>query len=654
METMPWPRRIEAGVGRLPLIAGGWEFVGTTTPRLVRAAGRLRDQVAGAARAQGHGCRVTVACAPAAEFPALDDDERYRLATGPGGVQIEAASEWGVLRAFATLVQLVRGGPDDPSLPVLTIDDAPRFAWRGLMVDTARHFIGIKTLEHTLDAMALFKLNVLHLHLSDDQAFRFRSHAYPELAEPHPAYAPAELRALVRAAADRGIRIVPELDVPGHVASWLAVHPEWGIGETIAAPTRRFGVHSCCLDPNSPDAVQAALTLFGELAEIFPDRFVHFGGDEVHLPDGAETDGLQAAFNTPVVARLRALGKSPIAWDEAVHPGLSPEVAIQSWRGPAARSRALAAGFDTLHSAPYYLDLFYPADLHYLADPELADPEPADPEHGPEPDLVSDPRLAHVRPGLETLQALWASDAAATRATRRAGRVLGGEACMWTELVTEELLPLRVWSRMPAIAERFWSDVSVRDVDDMYRRLAASHDRLARTGIADLAATTDRGLAQLGLSAADRADLAPLIDVLEPVKWYARLLGPATMAQRAARQAEDPSARPYDTKTGLTRVVDLLPPESFAARRLAAETEVRALRATAGGWRRQRACVRRLARRHPEIAELDGVSAALQDLADRMERHLDGHSATVPAAALRPHGEYILAVAAGLADRFAG
>ena len=225
---------------------------------------------------------------------------------------------------------------------------------------------------------------------------------------------------------------------------------------------------------------------------------------------------------------------------------------------------------------------------------------------------------------------------------------------MWTELVTEELLPLRVWSRMPAIAERFWSDVSVRDVDDMYRRLAASHDCLARTGIADLAATTDRGLAQLGLSAADRADLAPLIDVLEPVKWYARLLGPATMAQRAARQAEDPSARPYDTKTGLTRVVDLLPPESFAARRLAAETEVRALRATAGGWRRQRACVRRLARRHPEIAELDGVSAALQDLADRMERHLDGHSATVPAAALRPHGEYILAVAAGLADRFAG
>ena len=643
METMPWPRRIEAGVGRLPLVAGGWEFVGTTSPRLVRAAGRLRDQVAGAARMPGHGCRVTVACAPSAEFPALDDDERYRLATGPGGVQIEAASEWGVLRAFATLVQLVRGGSDDPSLPVLTIDDAPRFAWRGLMVDTARHFIGIETLEHTLDAMALFKLNVLHLHLSDDQAFRFRSHTYPELAGPQPAYAPVELRALVRAAADRGIRIVPELDVPGHAASWLAVHPEWGIGETIAAPARRFGVHSCCLDPDNPDAVQAVMTLFGELADVFPDRFVHFGGDEVHLPDGAQTDGLQAAFNAPIVARLRELGKSPVAWDEAIHAGLPSAVVIQSWRGPAARSRALAAGFDTLHSAPYYLDLFYPADLHYLADPE----------HGPDPDLVRDARLAHVRPGLETLQALWASDAA-SHATRRAGRVLGGEACMWTELVTEELLPLRVWSRMPAIAERFWSDASVRDLDDMYRRLAASHDRLARIGIADLQAVTDQGLARLGLAAADRADLAPLIDVLEPVKWYARLLGPATMAQRAARQAEDASARPYDTTTGLTRVVDLLPPESLAARRLTAETEVRALRETAAGWRRQRACVRRLAPRHPEIAELDGVSAALRDLADRMERHLDGHRATVPAAALRPHGEYVLAVAAGLADRFAG
>ncbi len=643
METMPWPRRIEAGAGRLPLVAGGWKFAGTTTLRLARAARRLRDQVAGAVRVQGYGCRITIECAPSPEFPALDDDERYRLTTGTGGVQIEAASEWGVLRAFATLAQLVQGGQDDdPSLPVLTIDDAPRFAWRGLMVDTARHFIGIDTLEHTLDAMALFKLNVLHLHLSDDQAFRFRSDAYPELADPHPAYAPGELRALVRAAADRGIRVVPELDVPGHVASWLAVHPEWGIGETIAAPTRRFGVHSCCLDPDNADAVQAAMTLFGELADVFPDRFVHFGGDEVHLPDGAETDGLQAAFNAPVVAGLRELGKSPVAWDEAIHPGLPPEVAIQSWRGGAARSRALAAGFDTIHSAPYYLDLFYPADLHYLADPE----------HGPEPDLVSDPRLAHVRPGLETLQALWAS--AAPAAGGRAGRVLGGEACMWTELVTEELLPLRVWSRMPAIAERFWSDASVRDVDDMYRRLAASHDSLARTGIADLAAVTDRGLAQLGLSAADRADLAPLIDVLEPVKWYARLLGPAAMAQRAARQAEDPSARPYDTTTGLTRVVDLLPPESLAARRLAAETEVRALRATAAGWRRQRARVRRLAPRHPEIAELDGVSASLRDLAHSMERHLDGHPATVPEAALRPHGEYVLAVGAGLADRFAG
>ena len=221
------PRLARAGSRWSP---GGWEFVGTTTPRLARAAGRLRDQVAGAVRGQGYGCRITIECAPSPEIPRARGRRTLPLlATRPGGVQIEAASEWGVLRAFATLAQLVQGGQDDdPSLPVLTIDDAPRFAWRGLMVDTARHFIGIDTLEHTLDAMALFKLNVLHLHLSDDQAFRFRSDAYPELADPHPAYAPGELRALVCAAADRGIRVVPELDVPGHVASWLAVHPEWG------------------------------------------------------------------------------------------------------------------------------------------------------------------------------------------------------------------------------------------------------------------------------------------------------------------------------------------------------------------------------------------------------------------------------------------
>ena len=642
MEAMPLPRRVHPGAGRLTLVDGGWKWAGTNTPRLARAARRLRDQVAGVAGA-GRGCPVTVSCEVSEEFPALDDDESYRLAIDPGEARIEAAGEWGVLRAFATLAQLVQADAEGPHLPVLKIDDAPRFPWRGLMIDTARHFVRTETLLRTLDAMALFKLNVLHLHLSDDQAFRFASRAFPELADAKRHYSAAELRALVHEAADRGIRVVPELDVPGHVASWLAVHPEWGLGEAVTRPATRFGPHSCCLDPDNPSAVRAAQALFGELAEVFPDRFVHFGGDEVQLPGGVETGELQAAFNAPVVARLGELGRTPVAWDEAIHPGLPRDVVIQAWRGTAARTRALAAGFDTVHSADHYLDLSYPADLHYLADPE----------HGQAPDLVSDPRLAHVRPGLEMLQRFWTSDPATAPAPTDRGRVLGAEACMWTELVTDDLLPLRVWSRMPAIAERFWSEAGVRDVDDMYRRLAAGHALLASSGIVDLDAVTIRGLGRLGLNAADRAELGPLLAALEPVKWYARLLGPAAMAQRTAGDAEDAAARPYDTTTELNRVVDLLPPESLAARRLARETDIRRLRETAAGWRQQRGCVKRLGATVPAIAELDGVSALLRDLADALDRHLDGAPAHVPDGAFEPRGEYVLAVAAPLAARFA-
>ena len=656
MEAMPLPRRVHPGAGRLPMVEGGWKWTGNSTPRLARAADRLRDQIARVAGA-GCGCHVAVSCGASGEFPALGDDESYRLAIDRREARVEAPEEWGVLRAFATLAQLVRTDADGPCLPVLTVDDAPRFPWRGLMIDTVRHFVRIETLLRTLDGMALFKVNVLHLHLSDDQAFRFASQSFPELADAEQRYRADELRELVREAADRGIRVVPEFDVPGHVASWLAVHPEWGLGEAVTRPATRFGVHACCLDPNNASAVRAAEALFEEVAEVFPDRCVHFGGDEVQLPgspqpgsarghpsqeDRTETGGLQAAFNAPIVTRLRQLGKTPIAWDEAIHPGLPADVLIQAWRGTEARTRALAAGFDVVHSAGYYLDLSYPADLHYLSDPE-----------GPETDLLADPRLAHVRAGLETLHRIWSSNTPTAKTGAGSGRVLGGEACMWTELVTDDLLPLRVWSRMPAIAERLWSDAAVRDVDDMYRRLTAAHALLATTGVADLHAVMVRGLERLGLNTTDIAELMPLLAALEPVKWYARLLGPTALAQRTAGDAEDIATRPYDTTTELNRVVDLLPPESLAARRLAQETDIGELRETAAAWRRQRRCVQRLAATVPAIAELDGVSALLRELADPLDRFLAGEPATVPDDALEPRGEYLLAVAAPLAARLA-
>ena len=637
MNLMPLPRELRSGNGHTPV--GRLETKGADTPRLAAAVGRFERRLAsiaggspGGASAR-HRVRLDIVSGPASEHPALGDDERYRMDISAGRIRIEAPAEWGVLRALATLAQLVCRNGQAPCFPHCEIDDAPRFAWRGLMIDTVRHFISIGTLKRTLDVMEFYKLNVLHLHLSDDQGFRFLGDAYPELADPRDRYSGDELRALVRHASARGIRVVPELDVPGHTSSWLAAHPEWGLGEPVSAVSRRFGVHACCLDPDSREAMRAVATLFGELAQVFPDSHAHFGGDEVTLPVGRDARAVQAAINLRMADILHGLGKSPVAWDEVIQPDLSRSVVIQSWRGGGARNRALRGGFDTVHSAPYYLDLLYPADLHYAFDPAT--------DAGA--DLTRDPRLAHVRAGVLALSRSWDLESGDVSGVG-GGRVLGGEACLWTELVTDELLDTRLWSRMPAIAERFWSPAEVRNTGEMYRRLEATHETLGRLGVFDPAKGLRERLMQSGLSREDAAGLLPLLEMLEPVKWYARLLG-------GSRPVATGAERPYDADTPLDRVIDFIPPESLAARRVADLHDADRLRKVTDGWRSQREQVVRCSG-HVIVDELASVSEALFDLAEQLDAHLCGREARVPDRALEPHGEYVLPVARHLAERF--
>lgn len=639
MHLMPLPRKVRRGSGYTPV--GGLETHGAASARLASAVSRFERRLAsivgesGALAPSPDPVRLDIVSGPAAEYPALGDDERYRMEISRGRIAIEAPMEWGVLRALATLTQLVGRHGENHGFPHCDIEDAPRFPWRGLMIDTARHFISVGTLKRTLDVMEFYKLNVLHLHLSDDQGFRFPGTAHPELADRDAYYTREQLDGLVRYAAARGIRVVPELDVPGHTSSWLAEHPEWGLGEPVSAVSNRFGVHACCIDPDNPDAMRAVATLFGELAQVFPDSHAHFGGDEVTLPDGRDARATQAAFNLRMADILRGLGKTPVAWDEVVQPDLPRGVVIQSWRGTQARNRALDAGFDTVHSAPYYLDLFYPADLHYTFDPET--------EAGT--DIVRDPRLAHVRVGLQALSSHWEKLTEEPSGTA-GGRVLGGEACLWAELVTDQLLDTRLWSRMPAIAERFWSPADVRDTDDMYRRLAGTHATLARMGAMDPVRDVRQRLMQSGLSNEDAQDLMPLIEMLEPVKWYARLLG-----GHGSTPGDIGGDRPYDTSTPLDRVVDLIPPESLSARRLAQLRDGDRLQEIVAGWRSQRDCVERCAAQDI-VGELTGVSEMLACLAEQLDAHLRGREARVPDAAFEPHGEYMLPVALSLAERF--
>lgn len=495
----------------------------------------------------------------ASALPQLTMEESYELEVTKALVRLRASSHWGALRGISTLAQLAR---HDQMLPGLCIEDRPRFPWRGLLLDVARHFFPIESLMSVVDGLAMLKMNVLHLHLSDDQGFRFPSAAYPKLASTDH-YTRDELQALVSFAAERGVRIVPELDMPGHVTSWLVAYPQWG-KRNICEPTQRFGVHKECLNPLDENVYVAIETLLGELADIFPDDYVHVGGDEVS-PDwwqqdpviaeylqqqGMSTHDLQNEFLTRVCALVRGMGKTPVAWDEVLHSDM-PDCLVQNWRGATTRDRGLALGQPVLVSAPYYLDLHFPADMHYQFDPELPQTEWLALEDA----MQQDPRLRHVADGIEWTKQ-WRQGAIDFHGDIN---VMGGEACLWSELVTPGVLPTRLWSRLPAVAERLWSTADCADEESFYSRLQACWLCLPQ----DPELTARSNLLAKGYNTAQ----VDVICLLEPVKWYGRLLGQQALAARIAG-SEMPKARPYTLETPLDKVADILPPESMAARRL--------------------------------------------------------------------------------------
>ena len=209
--------------------------------------------------------------------PRLEDEYGYEIRVSETGIEIRANSTWGAITACSVLAALAWR---DGMLPYCHLLDKPAYPWRGLMIDASRHFISIQTLKETLDLMACYRLNVLHLNLSNDQACRFRSERFPRLAATE-SYSAKELKDLVAFAADRAIRIVPELDVPGHTTSWIWAYPEWGAGHLGEASTG-FGVHEACLNPTKPEVLDAIKGVFDELSEVFPDSHVHVGGDEVN------------------------------------------------------------------------------------------------------------------------------------------------------------------------------------------------------------------------------------------------------------------------------------------------------------------------------------------------------------------------------------
>jgi hexosaminidase len=467
------------------------------------------------------------------EVVELGEDESYSLEVTPSGAKLNAPTTLGVMRGLQTFLQLIETTPQGFAVPTVIIEDAPRFPWRGLMIDSGRHFMPVEVIKRNLDAMAAVKLNVLHWHLSENQGFRIESKRFPKLqgmGSDGLFYTQDEARDIIAYARDRGIRVVPEFDMPGHSTAWFIGYPELASAPGPYSIERRWGVFDPAMDPTRESTYKFLDEFIGEMAALFPDQFFHIGGDEVN---GKQWDanpeiqafirahgltnnaGLQTYFATRVQKLVAKHGKTMEGWDEILQPDLPKDIVIQSWRGQKSLADAAQQGNRGLLSHGYYIDLMNTAASHYAVDPM--------------------------------------SDAAANLSEADKKNILGGEACMWAEYVSPENVDSRIWPRTAAIAERLWSPQNVTDVNSMYARLDRINDWLDAYGVTQ---NTNYDVMLRRIAGTDDISaLRTLVDVVEPVKGYSR----ANLA------ASEPTGL-----TALNRVVDAARPESATARRFSA------------------------------------------------------------------------------------
>lgn len=332
--------------------------------------------------------RVSVAQIPEYEDGyALERDEAYRLEINDTQILLTAGTRTGAVRGLETLLQIIGVQKKAVRLPQLVIEDAPRFVWRGVLLDSSRHFLSVATLKRQLDAMAAAKYNILHWHLTDDQGWRMEFKAYPKLheqASDGEYYSQDDIREVVAYAQQRGIHVLPEIDVPGHASAIALVYPELMSAPGPYTKEIRWGVHKPTLNPINDSVYEFIDSLMTEVRALFPFEYVHIGGDEVdpeHWNSNAEIQAfmkennledhraLQAWFNRRVVNILEQHQRKMIGWDEIQHPDLPRNIAIQSWQGPDAVSDAVSHGFQAILSTGYYLDQPQPAAYHYRNDP---------------------------------------------------------------------------------------------------------------------------------------------------------------------------------------------------------------------------------------------------------------------------------------------
>ncbi|MFH9328281.1 beta-N-acetylhexosaminidase [Streptomyces althioticus] len=514
---IPAPRGVVAGTGETRLTEASGLYADAGTEGVARWLGGVLRAATGLPWTQAREpaeARDGVRLSLAADL----GPEAYRLVSGPAGVLVEGGDAAGVLHGAQTLRQLLgadafRRAPVRRdrvwTVPHVTVEDAPRFRWRGLMLDVARHFMPKEGVLRYLDLMSAHKLNVLHLHLTDDQGWRVEIKRYPRLTEvgswrartkighrasplwddrPHGGfYTQDDLREIVAYAAERHIGVVPEIDVPGHSQAAIAAYPELGNSDVVdtAALTvwDTWGINPNVLAPTE-DTLRFYEGVLEELLEVFPadagpfSPFVHIGGDECVKDQWRESrtareqaaklgladeDALQSWFIGHFDRWLADRGRRLIGWDEILQGGLAPGAAVSSWRGYAGGVTAARAGHDVV---------MCPEQQVYLDHRQDAGPDEPVP-------------IGYVR----TLEDVYRFDPVPAELTpEERERVLGTQANVWTEVMEDQgRVDYQTFPRLAALAEVAWSELPApadRDFPGFERRMTEHYRRLDALGVA--------------------------------------------------------------------------------------------------------------------------------------------------------------------------
>lgn len=717
---LPLPYSITKGAGEYELNNNiNWHFEGPADHVLQQAFSSMSDYFNDLRLPKGNGSwEIYINTSQAApQHPYNGMNESYDLEISSGKIIISAENGIGIERGMRTLRQLIKSQQEQRVVPECRIYDIPQYPWRGLMIDVSRHFITKEVILQNIEALATAKMNVLHLHLTDDQGWRVESKVFPKLHEVGSNgdfYTQNDIIEIVDFASSRGVRIVPEFDLPGHASALLAAYPEYGSrkegGYNIQSA---YGVYPASINPVNQDFYLFYAALIKEMITLFPDAYIHIGSDEVvskdwennsdilNFMESKQLNGskdLQTYFNLRISDVLRRAGKKMIAWDEALHPELiKSDLTIQAWRTHDIVNEAIVNNTPAILSTGWYLDHKKSAGEMYLINPK----EAKDAVHvNPDPDNwiayeLSSPHPLITQKGIlflfgpkenmRGLISLMDRNSSFDRATiedgqlffdyisatgevnahfdvngdqiegnlnisfigipmtgkkigahdmeggmmlptfkkpaiptlAQAEKILGGEACMWSEWVDNKTINSRIWPRTLAIAEKLWSPIEwTTDVDDLYRRIDAVTPEFEEIGVIDDSYQL-RVISRWSQNPLELKEIYKLTQLLEEVKQYSR------WSFHLNQTIETP----------LDRVADIVAPESIISRKFnllvedylieRKDEQLKEINKSVQSWIPLYGNLKGLFSRQSKLQEVEFLALALSDLAKVAERKID-------------------------------